>query len=523
MLSVGLGLVAALNVSAQDSHKLLPWTEQINSVWNVASESNLPTYIYLNPLSDRFAIDLSYRFARGDFHAADASSKVNGLPISIGGSHRFKNVECYGNLEYLNSKEFSRRWNSTMMTSEQNPFVLCDSVPSDFTSDRFRVNGGVSYNPWKGLVLAADLDYTVGSSATQNDPRPKTDAMHFTATPAIAYKIGAFHTVGISEAFNLYKETISHTVINTQESQNYFLMRGSGIYFMRSTGSSMSYPREYSGMSYKTALQYVFDNRAAGLGAFVNIYYTINKETARDGGTKFTFLGGDMRESRIGGNARFDVRSSRFAHSITLGGENITAKGTWYDQKEFLDPDRNNELNYKVLASSIVNTQKITSASLHYTMSVLKGLAPTWQWSIGATFRTKSELQHEDDGYLQKSNRLKADLSVVKYLNMRHCLLLVGIDGGYTARLGSSSVDDIKTTVLSDLYTLPAMEYASASYASAGITVDASFPVTISKSSCFIGAYVKFGSHIYTGDSKYSNIYKDTYQIAGQAGLNFKF
>ena len=76
-------------------------------------------------------------------------------------------------------------------------FILGDSIPSDFNTQRFNLSGTVAYKPLERLILALKLDYDTGSSANQTDPRPKTDGMHFVITPGVQYLMGGGFSLGL--------------------------------------------------------------------------------------------------------------------------------------------------------------------------------------------------------------------------------------------------------------------------------------------------------------------------------------
>ena len=83
--------------------------------------------------------------------------------------------------------------------------------------------------------------------------------MHFVITPGVQYLIGGGFSLGLSGGFDLMSESISHEVIDPRESYVYFRFNGLGDFSTISTGTSLSYPRNYTGTEYTGALQFAWD------------------------------------------------------------------------------------------------------------------------------------------------------------------------------------------------------------------------------------------------------------------------
>ena len=516
--AVALSLFSVVSFAQKKAE--LPLFSELNYIGNTGWQSLNPTTLSDNPVGNMTRIDVGYSLGRGDFHDVDGSSKTGALDVSVTGYHRFGKVDCFGSLAYRNGKQRDRRWNSTMYIAEANPFILADSIRSDFNTEEFDLRGGVSYNPIKQFSVGLNLRYLTGSSANQTDPRPKNDAMHFVISPGIAYRIAGRFMLGLSADIDILRESITHTIINTQESYVYFRFKGMGDFSTMSSSTLGSYPRDYKGETYKGAFQFAARNSDGSVSNFLELYYLSGGEDARDGGTAFTFLGGDYSRSGYGLSERFSVRSARLVHNITLGATYERGDGIWYDQEAKRDPNNNNSIYYEVLNKSLLNRTTDYDARLGYRMDVMKNGKPTFSWFLNSRLLSSETLHYEGDGYMQKYTKAEARLGAVKHIDMRKCLLSLSLTGEYAMPLSSSMTAMPK---LLDQYTAPAFEYRTASYGAGMFNISAQFPVNFSGFATWIGVYADARMKFYTGGSKFSSVLRSTGYAEMMAGVNLLF
>ncbi len=518
-----LSLVSVLSFA--QSNVRLPLFEELNRIGNVGRYSQNPTAIYDNPVGDMVRIDLGYGLSRGDFHDIDESSRTGAFDARVKGAHRFGKVDCFGSISYRYGRQNDRRWNSTMYITDSNPFILADSVRSDFRVEEFDLRGGVSYTPIDRLSLGLNLRYLTGSSANQTDPRPKTDAMHLVVNPGVTYRFNDRHgfgrfMLGLSADIDILRENITHTIINTQESYSYFRFKGMGDVSTYTSSSLGSYPRNYSGQTYKGAIQFTAYNRDRSVSNFLELYYLSGGEDARDGGTAFTFMGGDFSRSGYGLSDRFIVRGRRLEHDIALNASYEKADGIWYDQRAERDPNNSSAIYYKILNKSLINRSTDYDLSLRYRMNVMNGELPELSWFVSGRMLSSETLHYEGDGYLQKYTVAVTRLGAEKYVYMRKCQLSVSLAGEYALPLKQSLIAMEK--LLSE-YTAPAFEYDAASYGAGMFNISAQFPVNFSGFSTWIGVYADAQMRFYTGSPKYSALYDSTLYGVVRAGVNLIF
>ena len=355
----------------------LPVYREVERSGNLYSRSHNPSALWFSPVGNLLDFHADYDIRRGDLHDVDESSKINAFRVGISGQQRFDKVICSGSIAYNDGKEYARRWNSTLQVADDNPFILGDSIPSDFNTQRFNLSGTVAYKPLERLILALRLDYDTGSSANQTDPRPKTDGMHFVITPGVQYLMGGGFSLGLSGGFDLMSESISHEVIDPRESYVYFRFNGLGDYSTISTGTSLSYPRNYTGTEYTGALQFAWDG-GRGVANLLEATYASSTQEARDGGAVFTFLGGDYSRTGFGVSDRLRFGNSRRTHNVIVGWDHKRVEGIWYEQTAYIDPDKNNQISYKVQASGLKNKETVSVFRAEYRFDKLRDGLPTF-------------------------------------------------------------------------------------------------------------------------------------------------
>lgn len=493
----------------------LPVYREVLYLGNMYAGSQNPVALYFSPIYQVLDFDLNYGVERGSLHDVDRSSKVNLLGVGISGLHRFNKVICYGNISYLNQKDYDRRWNSNLYLSGDNPFILGDSIASDFSTEKFDLTGTVAYSPNDRFVAALRLHYETGSSANQTDPRPRTDGMHFAVHPGVNYAFNDRFALGLSAEVKLFNESISHLVVDPRESYVYFRFNGMGDYSAVSTGISQSYPRDYDGTEYKGALQFKWDNQRR-LSNLLEGVYASNSEDARDGGEAFTFLGGDYSREMLEVSDRFRIKGERYIHNITLAYTDKTVKGIWYEQTQYLDPEKNNQLAYKVQASGLKHKETASLFGLQYRMDKMKAGFPSCTFSLNGNLTDSKTIHIEGDGYNRKYTLVDAGFGVTKYFSFGKNHITAAIEGLFSAPVTSSMR---ATPRLEEVYTAPSFEYLMATKAGGHLH----FAYRRRFDAFWVGLYADASMKWTGGDGNYSKVLENTDHKAITLGANILF
>ena len=118
--------------------------KEINFLDNVFTGTANPAALSFNTVHTFTRATVNTHFKRGDFRPIDGSSRYNDFSVDIFGLKRIGKLSLSGDVSYINSKAFDHRWNNTALMTQQNPFVLEDSVASDVNQESFSMYAGAS-------------------------------------------------------------------------------------------------------------------------------------------------------------------------------------------------------------------------------------------------------------------------------------------------------------------------------------------------------------------------------------------
>ncbi len=235
-----------------------------------------------------------------------------------------------------------------------------------------------------------------------------------------------------------------------------------GDYSTISSGTSQAYPRDYTGAEYTGAFQFAWDG-GGGIANLLEARYASNSEKARDGGVVFTFLGGDYKRTSFGVSDRFRFASARSVHNLTLGWERKNIEGVWYEQTAFVDPDKNNQLSFKVQTSGVKLKETASAYRAEYRFDLLRDGIPTFTVNAGAKVEQSDILHFEGEGYYRNYTRLRGSVETSKYFlfgrDRNRISVTLGVQGG----LPFSSSQKVRERIENG-YTAPAFEYITATW-----------------------------------------------------------
>lgn len=521
-LTIGL-LAAPLLASASqpaDSTSLSFRTADVNRIGNIQWGSQNPTRLSHNPVRESAQATVAYRWQEGSFHQVDASPHSNALCVDIEGLRSLGRFDLSGHIRYRNSTERDRRWNSTLLLSPGNPFILGDSVKSDVDTELFDLGVAAAYRLNRKWTLGMEANLVTGSSADQTDPRPKTDASRIRLMPGAEFRLSEAVAVGAALGADIYRSDITHAIINTQASHRYFLMKGLGDYMRQSSADLGSYPRDYRGETYTAALQAAFTPAGRSWSDFLELTLSSGREDAEDGGSTYTFKGGDYDHTSLALYNRLSWHRADALHGISLRMRYATGEGTWYDQKKATDPDHGNLAYYIVMGQSKIYDHTDLSAQAEYSLALMRDGLPHLELKAGAGTRF-----HRSSHYEAYTDRMEYTLAtlyaqVSKSLTARQWLLRGTLGGSYTATLGDKTFSPF-TADLTEAYTAPRFEYESAARAEALARIDASVPLP--RWHIGLTLFAQAALRFYCDDATYSTLLDGTSQTAVHAGVALTF
>lgn len=350
------------------------WNEGFqNQPFNLRHESLSPTRIAWNPMRNFSVADVNYHLQRGDFRPVDHSPDSRTLSVSIGGLRHLGKFDLQGRLRYHNLQDKAQRWNSTLWNNPRNPFVLCDSVPSDVSTESFDMQAAVAYSFDKRFSGGLEVGLQTGSRADQTDPRPRTSSVIIPITASIDYRLYPDWHVALSAIFRLFNSHVEYYNVHPLSNHTYFLMKGMGDYIRRSTGDLSGYQRDYKGTSCGTAIEMAWLPENGNHADFLELSFSTSTQDANDGGSAYSFHGGDYSEQTLSLRNRLQLKhKDNMLHNLTLAASYAAGKGTWYEQKRQTDLEHGNIPYYIILSKNTNYKSQHIEASLRYQLDLLR-------------------------------------------------------------------------------------------------------------------------------------------------------
>ena len=495
----------------------LPLYRDAEQIGNLYSQSRNPAGLRFSPVDGVLDFNVGYDLTRGELHDVDESGHINMLNVGLSGQQRFGNIVCQGGISYDDGKALNRRWNSTSVISADNPFILGDSIRSDFNSQYFKLRGRVAYNPTDALTLGIELGYDATSSANQTDPRPKTDGALFNIAPGALLRLSDSFTLGLAARYTLMSEGITHTIVDTRESYVYFRFNGLGGYSVMGTGTSSSYPRDYKGHTIEGSAQLQW-TASCGLESLLEPYYRTLSETARDGGAVFTFKGGDFSSTQYGLSEKLRLGRSDRRHTLTLSASAADNSGDWYDQTSYSDPNKNNQLSFRVERKVNIYSQKRQSLGADYRFDKMRS-AQAPLFTLGAAARIDHVLTEWTDGdyYHREYTNLTGSLSGAYHLGFgRDNLLSASLTLKGSAPL---SREQSVAARIQAIYTDPQAEYATATTAGGDLALRYSRLIR----GLWVGAYAEASYTRFLGTGHWTDLLNNSDRRSFAFGLQLYF
>ena len=523
-------VLVCLALSAAAISKAQTWNEDfLNQPSNLRYGSSNPTRIVYNSVRDFAVATVDYSLTRGDFHAIDASGRAHCLGAYVGGLRHIAGFDIGGHLSYRNRQDNDQRWNSTLWLMADNPFIICDSVSGDATTEEYELAATAAYAFSDKWHAAIEIGLRTGSRADQTDPRPRSATSILPITVGADYRLADSWTIGIAAGVKFYSQTIEHTdgaSAAAKLAHRFFLMKGMGDYAKRSSGDESGYKRDYEGTGYSAAATVLWQPADGSWANFIEASIASDRQDANDGGISYSFHGGDYQETVATVNDRLQWSpATTVRHNLTVSASLHSGKGTWYDQKRQADLEHGGVNYYEVLNKSINHKSQRLNAALGYQLDLLRQDGRR-DLSVKAEAAMRSVTRKQllgDATPKQEIQMLSLQLQAGKTLYINKVALLAQLGGGYqtpqkqTYASGSVYTDEDN---IDAVYTRRIFEYESAKSWHIGTLVDASMPVSDKLSA---GVYAKCRYQRYSGNSEYWQGYDGTHLTTADFGAYIKF
>ena len=527
MLCVMAALTAQAAAQTEFANVAKPWHDgAVNELFNIRYHSINPTRLAYNRLQTTGEAVVSYDLTRGDFHNVGAAGNVNDINVQLGGLRHFDRVDLSGYLRYINTSYKNQEWNSTLFLNPDNPFVLADSVASDGNAETFTMGAALSYRFSPKIKGGLGAGLIVGSMSDQTDPRPKTNTSRFNITAGADAMLSQAWTLGLAARIELLSSNLSYTVVNPLVNHRYFLMKGMGDYYRRSSSDDSGYQRDYKGTTLSGELTATFKPSGFPFQNVVMLSASAGDENATDGGSVYTFKGGDYHFNRFSIKDRLMLsHAERVLHNIIIGAEMGNGNADWYDQKKLTDTEHGNISYYEVLSKTRIQKQTDMAITAEYRFDrITEGQCNFYASLLAALANTT--IKHYNDNGLQKQQwtNLALDLTVGKRFNLGMGILSARLTAGYVMprrdRQFATGTNFTGTDDITGVYVTRQFEYASAKRLRFGGSADYNFPVA---KDVRLGLFGKVLSTSYEDDAQYCAELKSTSLTRGEFGVYVNF
>ncbi|MGS4344347.1 DUF6850 family outer membrane beta-barrel protein [Myroides odoratus] len=233
LYSLSMGLVAqefpliplsTVHVLDSTAQRMNPW-EHPNYVWNPA---------YLNKEEIRVSQTQIAAFYQ-DFKEKKQNNILKGKEFSAYGlqAHWFTPIDTtahfLGQVRFTKGTQEDVYANTMRLSDAYGPYLLLHKKTSDFNFQHYDVRGTYS-KKIAAMTWGLHLYYTGDYAYKQTDPRAKAIGSWFDVQLGGTYAVSPQHEIGISSTYEIHSQHVELDVWKGNIKQQFFLLRGFGMY-----------------------------------------------------------------------------------------------------------------------------------------------------------------------------------------------------------------------------------------------------------------------------------------------------
>lgn len=458
------------------------WDESwYNQPLNPAYASVNPTRLSYNAVRDYSVASAAYSIDRGDFHAIDGCSDDRLMRFSLDGLRQAGKFDLQGSFRYDNRRRHGQSWCSTLGLDADNPFFVCDSIPSDVTVEMFCLSATASYRFSDRLKAGLETGVTTGSRSDQEDPRPATNTSIIPLTAGLMWQASEGLALGFAAKVRFYSSSVQFYNVNPLKNYRYFVMKGMGDFMRRSSSDESGYKRDYDGLTFGGAFQAYMTPKRGSVRDFLELEVSYGTEKAVDGASTYRFLGGDFTKIEAGLSNKLQIRRGGNFHNVSLGASFAAGFGVWSEQQRKLDPEHNNRIYYEVLSTNMIHSSMLIAAGAGYDFECWRDGRRDFYATVDADLQLKRVSQYVGaETPVQQAMMVKAGASACKMFSIGKVLLATQLElrgrmplaTQFASACRYADPDDISV-----VYSARKFAYETAAYAGAGLMLDASMPM----------------------------------------------
>jgi len=326
---------------------------------------------------------LGYFYEEGEFKHLYQGESKHGVQFSSERFEKLKDWVFYGAFDFKSFKEIAVDITSHAQPFRSNPYQVADSLKGDWHKQNYNLKLKVAAPKLvqDKLTLGMGLSYNVLTGARQKDPRPLNTSNELELAPSVLYELNKNHSIGLTGAYQFYREDLSVERINMNQNYNMYKLLGLGEYEASSPiiVSSNSIVRSYKGNKYGGELFYSYQHH--NLNWKIGGSYHHYEEEVIDG-TTFPKNAGLHSYHEYGIISSLAWKSQHTSQYILLKWNQRD-----FDNREFHQLQNSQTKQYETIYTSIFNTALKSDATLEYFFSKSRpNNLPTWWLKLGAGY-----------------------------------------------------------------------------------------------------------------------------------------
>ncbi len=225
ILNMGITLMAAsdsLQKVSLHSFELV----KLQNLW--LNSSNPAAFSQMGDLLPGI-LNANYLIEDGQYKRVQQGEKLNQFNFNTLSYAKVKNFNVYGGFNYERGNEKGLDFSDVNNPFRVTPYHLIDTVGNDnYDREFFSVAAGMSTPMGDKLIIGMGLDFKVGLSVQDIDPRPLNKVFHMTVSPGLIYDMGKFK-LGFNLLYKYYNEEIEVSIIRENTNAAFFSTHGLGL------------------------------------------------------------------------------------------------------------------------------------------------------------------------------------------------------------------------------------------------------------------------------------------------------
>lgn len=213
-------------------------------------EDNPTAYVMLADTAEA-VLSVQYKtFESSEFHSIFEGVSGRTVAVEADGYRVVKRKNIFsGSAGYENGLNRDVKWTNVRDVELLYPYLVADSLGGNYRYETYRLSGSWSVNH-KRSYFGLRIKYRGEVAYRTADPRPENTISDLNLNPGYLYS-GSRWTLGSFLDFNYYKQHVGISVEEPNRKDQFFILRGMGLYDHRFTTIESSFSRYYRAKEYQ--------------------------------------------------------------------------------------------------------------------------------------------------------------------------------------------------------------------------------------------------------------------------------